>query len=169
MGCLGPRHQMLQRQQRLSHLQMANGRWPMVYPCCRCVVVNYYWHSSIVLFPICCQGCELSSRHCLIGFFFEIQMILETSLWMPLLLIRHCLLVIFPINIIEILMQVSTRASVVKITASSKLETTAILESDTEVDSQQLWFLFFDGTFLDLLKNHPFSAELCPLNLILVF
>ena len=51
---------------------------------------------------------------------------------------RHCLLVIFLINIIEILLQVSTRASVVKITASSKLETTAILESDTEVDSQQL-------------------------------
>ena len=50
MGCLGPRHQMLQRQQRLSHLQMANGRWPMVYHCCRWVVVNHYWHSSIVQF-----------------------------------------------------------------------------------------------------------------------
>ena len=145
----------------------------MAYHYCRSVVNNYFWQTffycaTFFLLSIYCPGRELSSRHCLIGFFFEIQMILETSLWMPLLLIIHCLLVVFlnfPINIIEILMQVSTRASVVKITASSKLETTAILESDTEVDSQQLWFLFF----LDLLKDHPLSAELCPLNLILVF
>ena len=76
---------------------LTNGQWPMTNGlpllqvcCCQSLLATDILRlCSFFLFPIYCTGRELSSRHCLIGFFFEIQMILETSLWMPLLLIRH--------------------------------------------------------------------------------